>query len=210
MPKIEFCFEGDGNNIFPSPAKKFIPEWYKKDSSSIALKRCMPFIDGYMSGYMATTTEDILVEQKENTPFIKNSKTVSYREMSSVGNMEIPTGCSKKQFLWNYPYIIKTPQNYSVFIMHPVNRYELPFITLSAVVDSDSIMPKGYIPFFLKEGFSGLIPSGTPIFQIFPFLRENWESENNTNLIKESYERNNRYQEDNFYKKHYWNYKKYE
>jgi hypothetical protein len=33
------------------------------------------------------------------------------------------------------------------------------------------------MPFFLREGFTGVIPAGTPFVQILPFKRENWTSE---------------------------------
>jgi hypothetical protein len=210
MPIIEFYCDYIDNAIQPSPSKNFMPDWYKKENSSLMLKRCMPFIDGFMSGYIAVTTKDIVVNQDSGIPFIKNSDIVGERDSSSIGEMPTPIGCNQKQFLWNSPYIIKTPQNYSIFICHPVNRYDLPFTTLSAIVDSDSIMPKGNIPFFIKEGFSGLVPSGTPIFQFTPFLREEWSSFVNKDLIEESEKRNNNFKEDNFYKKKYWKNKKYE
>jgi hypothetical protein len=62
-------------------------------------------------------------------------------------------------------------------ISHPANRFDLPFTTLSGIVDSDTALHEGNLPFFIKEGFEGLIPKGTPIFQIIPFKRENWKSE---------------------------------
>lgn len=209
MPIIEFYFDSESNNHI-LPSKNFIPDWYKNEDSSLVLKRCMPFIDGFMSGYIATTLEDITIEQIDNEPVVVSSDIVSTRDNSSIGLMPIPLGCSNKQFIWNSPYIIKTPENYSIFISHPINRYDLPFITLSAVVDSDSIMPKGNIPFFIKEGFSGVIPKGTPMFQFFPFLRNEWTHIINNELPVQSDERNTKFKEDNFYKKHYWSKKKYE
>ena len=35
----------------------------------------------------------------------------------------------------------------------------------------------GNYPFLLKDNFSGIIPAGTPLFQIIPFKRDNWKSE---------------------------------
>ena len=35
--------------------------------------------------------------------------------------------------------------------------------------------------FYIKEGFEGIIPEGTPIMQIIPFLRENWVLKKNKN-----------------------------
>jgi hypothetical protein len=33
------------------------------------------------------------------------------------------------------------------------------------------------LPFLLKDNFEGLIPKGTPIAQIIPIKRDNWNSE---------------------------------
>jgi hypothetical protein len=71
-------------------------------------------------------------------------------------------------------------------------------------------MPKGNLPFFIKEGFEGIIKAGTPIFQIIPFMREQWTMELNENLLEECDTRNNKYKENNFYKKYYWDRKQYE
>jgi hypothetical protein len=34
-----------------------------------------------------------------------------------------------------------------------------------------------FTAFFLKRNFRGVIPKGTPIFQMIPFKRDNWELE---------------------------------
>jgi hypothetical protein len=44
-------------------------------------------------------------------------------------------------------------------------------------MDNDKIKLPGSMPFFLREGFSGVIPAGTPFAQIIPFKREDWTSE---------------------------------
>jgi hypothetical protein len=68
---------------------------------------------------------------------------------------------------------------------HPVNRYDLPFITLTGVVDSDIAMSPGNLPFFIKKDFEGIIPKGTPIVQIFPFKRDDWKSQEDMSLVEE-------------------------
>ena len=32
-------------------------------------------------------------------------------------------------------------------------------------------------PIYIKEGFEGIVEKGTPMFQIIPFKRSNWDSE---------------------------------
>jgi hypothetical protein len=78
----------------------------------------------------------------------------------------------------------QTPPGYSSLITHPLNRHDLPFITLSGLVDTDMTMARGNLPFFLKEGFEGVIPAGTPMFQIIPFKRENWQMEEDKSIMK--------------------------
>jgi hypothetical protein len=34
-----------------------------------------------------------------------------------------------------------------------------------------------FTAFFLKRGFQGIIKKGTPLFQMIPFKRDNWEME---------------------------------
>ena len=69
-----------------------------------------------------------------------------------------------------------------MLLSHPFNRFDLPFTTLSGIIDADGILARGNIPFFIKEGFEGIVKQGTPIFQIIPFKRENWNVENDIRL----------------------------
>lgn len=202
MQKLQFYCQDNEAKISLVPAKKIIPQWYKDEPSSLTLKRCMPFLDGFTSGYCMILKQDIDLNN--------NLDVVGFRENFTIGNMPIPFNHDNKQFLWKIPYIIKTPRDYSVLICHPLNRNDLPFTTLSAIVDSDSIMPAGNIPFFVRKGFEGIIKAGTPIFQIIPFMREQWAIELNENLLEECDVRNNKYKEDMFYKKYYWDRKQYE
>jgi hypothetical protein len=50
-------------------------------------------------------------------------------------------------------------------------------------------MPTGRLPFFVKEGFEGVVPRGTPIYQIIPFKREKWDSVENPELRKDNLRR---------------------
>lgn len=202
MQKLEFYCQDNQAKMTLVPSKKIIPQWYKDEPSSLMLKHCMPFIDGFTSGYSMILQQDVNL----NYDF----DVVGLRDNVTIGNMPTPFNHINRQFLWKSPYIIKTPKDYSVLICHPINRYDLPFTTLSAIVDSDSIMPKGNFPFFIKEDFKGIIKAGTPIFQIIPFMRENWTMEFNEKLLEDCDTRNTKYKENNFYKKHYWNKKRYE
>ena len=88
-----------------------------------------------------------------------------------------PVGHYPEMYAWVLSWGIQTPPGYSVLVTHPFNRHDLPFITTSGIMDSDNYSQAGELPFFLNSNFEGTIPAGTPIAQILPIKRENWESE---------------------------------
>lgn len=200
-PVIKFAAEHDALPI-PSPAKNFIPEWYKKAprfignegkpkiQSSVSpgnkgVKICVPFLDGLTHGYMAELWQDIQVSQTPEGPRIEwpvEPVVLKQRPGFGLETLPIPAGHLDNQFVWMNPYTIETPPGYSVLITHPLNRFDLPFTTLSGVVDSDAVMGPGHLPFYLQEGFEGIIPAGTPIFQIIPIKRTDWDSEHDPEL----------------------------
>ena len=89
-----------------------------------------------------------------------------------------------------------------------MNRYDLPFYTLSGVVDSDSWGLPVFFSFFVKRNFIGTIPKGTPVMQFFPFKRDSWEIEiDDSNEIIEEEEfkaENIRTVVTGYYKKDIW------
>ena len=74
--------------------------------------------------------------------------------------------------LWS----IEAPQGYSLLFTHPLNRFDLPFTTLSGMVDCDSFRDSWiYFPAHWHDmNFSGVLPMGTPIAQCLPVKRESW------------------------------------
>jgi hypothetical protein len=154
-------------------------------------KMCPPFLDALTSGYVITTSCDLLVAQTDGGPTItwkyaEEFPPVENREDFLPG-MSTPLGCDDHHFIWRLPTVFKVPSKYSILFTHPINRHDLPFITLSAVIDGGfTIVPGAQVPFFLKSGFTGIIPKGTPIAQLIPFRRENWVLQQIKGLIKEA------------------------
>ena len=182
------------------PAKKHIPDWYrnvpryqggKKNNSMTngfdtrTMKHCIPFLDGMTFGYVIELWQDVEVVVKSGQPellFNISPPVADTRGRGDAETMPTPAGHRDNHFIWKLPYTIQTPPGYSALITHPFNRFELPFTTLSAVVDMDYGMEPGNLPFFIKDGFEGLIPKGTPICQILPFKRNSWEVERDESL----------------------------
>lgn len=210
----------------PAPASRFVPEWYRlsdrkahdekigKDFSDI--KMCVPYLDGLLSGYMITTPSDLQVIRKNNElemyseyeyPFIR------YRgHQPTLKKMPRPTGHDKRQWAWKLLWGVETPPGWSTLYIHPMGRWDLPFTVPGAIVDTDNFYLPGEIPTFFKSNFSGIIPAGTPIIQIIPFKRSDWETEVMPALNEENdkfFEVLRGSPEGGVYKKEYWVRKKY-
>lgn len=183
--KIEFIpgSEEISKNIpEPEPSKYFVPKWYKEifsNAETVNIKHCIPFLDSLSHGYIQKTWCDIevkVIDEKVCVSFDSDVPILSIRDKS---DMPLSTDFYSLEFVWQRPWSVKLPDGFSGLVVHPLNRYELPFITLSGTVDFDKSIhaPIGNIPFYIKNNFIGIIPKGTPMFQIIPLKREEWNSE---------------------------------
>lgn len=176
----------------PKPATQFIPDWWKEmnpyasqkfdlnPSPNTTAKKCFPLLDGISSGYIVTLWSDILVTQENGKPLVKWNTVEPVLEAwgkNQSSSYEIPDGFSDVVFKYLHGWIIKTPRNYSSYVTHPVGFPNLPFRTLTGIVDTDVLETHFNAPFVIKDGFEGIIEKGTPMFQILPFKRDKWEME---------------------------------
>lgn len=179
-----------------SPAKNYIPEWYKKspqkmkglenfllipDEPSVTTstyKKCSPFLDALTHGYIFYLAQDIeVVLKNDGSPFIVWRSTpdpVSWHNKEQWEGLTYSNNYADFIYKWENHFIIKTPKKYSALFTHPHNRFDLPFQTLSGVVDTDKFNMSIHFPFFLKKGFTGIIEAGTPVAQINFFKRNHW------------------------------------
>jgi len=201
----------------PKPAKNFLPIWWKKNDffqknelgdlivpPEPTFKGCMPFLDSLTTGYMAYTTQELYVSNKNNVITIdwNNSPEPLILRKSKTDGVPVPIGCNEMHFAWHFHYGFVLPKGYSALFTHPLNRHDLPFVSSSGIID-EGCWWSGKFSFWLKNDFEGIIPKETPIIQIIPFKRENWISELRPDLIersqKEVNEKNNYFY--GFYKK---------
>jgi hypothetical protein len=195
----EFDFATDDA---PMPSAKAIPQWYKDipserpsthpengaptfGRSSSTVKKCVPFTDALSSGYTWTLPFDIGIDKNEydgsQTSYWKVNRATQYAMVHDLWHrhtgIAVPDGYSP--IVWRLELMprITTPPGYSVLVTHPLNRYDLPFLALSGVVDTDKSYFQLPVNLYLRADFHGVIPKGTPMVQIIPFKRENWKSE---------------------------------
>lgn len=180
----------------PTPATEVIADWYKKapkfpkenDPTYVGFKSCVPFLDAMTSGYMLTTPCDIKVEQRSDGPAFRwriDWDPVSFRDPEALHGISIPTGYSEHVFAWYMPFVMTAEKNVSLFVTHPLNRYDLPFLTTSGIVDMTGALNAGHMPFFIRSDFEGIIKEGTPYAQITPFVRNDWQLVEDQSVIKE-------------------------
>lgn len=211
-------------------AKKCVPSWYKKIplwknnkiineeslTFNLTIKHCMPFLDSLTIGYMITLPYDLLVKKENGEPYLVWPIGVDHtpRLRNEPATKEIiPSNHYPIEYTWNCCVAYKFPKGYSALLTHPLNRNDLPFTTLSGIIDGEYVVyPHGNIPFYIKKDFEGIIPQGTPIAQLIPFEQKKWILKKNNNLLKIG-EHNNDLSGSvikGWYKNNFWKQKKYE
>lgn len=197
--KYESAIKSYPNSIQTATSK--IPEWYKKipkwQNNEItdtrkgmkpSVKACPPFLDALSCGYIVTLPFDLYVDKVNESPYVMWKDPafyVDWRERPADGNV-VPAGHYPMEYTWKTFTSWEVPKGYSMLVTHPLNRHDLPFTTLSGIIDGGFALPSnGSIPFYIKKDFIGLIEQGTPIMQIIPFKQEKWNLEQTEGLVQE-------------------------
>jgi hypothetical protein len=80
-----------------------------------------------------------------------------------------------------------------LFATHPVNRDDLPFRTITGLVDADRFHDGGinFPAVWTQPEFSGVLPKGTPVAQVFAVPRDaaKLEFESFDGTHKQAYEK---------------------
>lgn len=188
----------DENNK-PSPIIKYMPKWFREadrfakipgtdefwvgpDNGKIPTwKACPALFDIMGTGYALVTPCNIEFFINEKGIIDCKIEDERYKDFCStrqqMPQFEHPHGFYRDHFAWFPEWAVKAPEGYSVLYSSPFNRYDLPFITVAGIIDNDKVNLPGTMPFFIREGWTGVIPAGTPYAQLLPFKREDWDSE---------------------------------
>lgn len=178
----------------PTPAAQGIPGWFKAmpaqafsatlGAEDDTVKRCPPFIDAMTAGFLIPLVCDVRVEDGEfswdqdlppATGVSFPRSPVSFHDPAQVADTPL---FDADRFLLKFHslWTIEAPEGYSLLFTHPVNRFDLPFTTLTGLIDSDRYhdMWISFPAVWHNDGFSGVLPKGTPIAQCIPVRREAW------------------------------------
>jgi hypothetical protein len=181
----------------PVPAAQGVPDWLKampaKAFSTInmreeeTVKRCPPFVDAMTHGFLLPLICDLRVANGEMTwdNEIPPGGTLDFPrspigfhdegQVSGTPLFEADRFVVKFHNLWT----VEAPEGYCVLFTHPVNRFDLPFTTLTGLVDCDRYNDTWvhFPAYWHNRDFEGVIPKGTPIAQCIPVKREDWSAQ---------------------------------
>jgi hypothetical protein len=200
MPTIEFIPTDDyGAKVFdpPLPAAEFLPDWYKQQErwaydkpntfgseglANLTVRACMPVFDMLTAGYILPCQTDINVHLSDDTgEHVMSWPTnlmpmIGTHSLAQVSKFPIDFSIWQPQlYKFQHNWIVKTPKGYSTLFTHPFWRGDTPFYTLPAIVDTDKHPRVINFPFLIKRDWFGVIDCGTPVVQMIPFKRENWD-----------------------------------
>lgn len=195
-PTITFRCPPELNAILPPPipAVEGLPDWFKTMPANAlsevwqeeqrTVKKCPPFIDAMTFGFLIPLVADLRV-QNETFSWqldLPGGAITSYARSPldfHDNNQVLGTPLfDEDKFIIKFSnfWAIETPPGYSLLITHPVNRYDLPFTTLTGLVDTDRFKDS-FINFpaqWRDPKFEGILPRGTPLAQCLPIKRDLW------------------------------------
>ena len=186
--------ELDGILPRPVPAVSGLPDWFKAlpqrafnptmGADALTVKKCPPFIDAMTCGFLIPLPVDLEVRDGEfSWRFDVPKGFVSEYAHSPIGFHDASQVAGTPFFdddrfiiKFNNFWTIAAPPGYSVLFTHPVNRADLPFTTLTGLVDCDTFhaSPINFPARWHDAAFEGVLPRGTPVAQCLPVKRESW------------------------------------
>jgi len=154
------------------------------------LKSCNPFLDSIIAGYIQPLSCAIEILKNDGSSnlewrYVELDANGEYVQVEDIGLIEErsgtightvprPHGHAQNHMVWSGHWGWKLPRGYSMIITHPMNQFQLPFTTSSGFMESDRFIAGGRIPWYIKEGWTGIIPKGTAMYQIIPVKRKKW------------------------------------
>jgi hypothetical protein len=196
---IAFRCPPELEGVLPAPiaAARGLPGWLKAMPGTApdpetgmevrTLKHCPPLIDAMGLGFLMLLPVDVRVEPGPSfawdwSPPVTALDGLARSPLSfhvAAQGEGAPLNLPGRRFLkfLNY-WTTATEPGVSLLVTHPLNRPDLPFTTLSGVVDTDTY-GAGLIHFpalWRDDAFAGTLARGTPVAQLVPFRRERREA----------------------------------
>jgi hypothetical protein len=188
-------------HIRPYPAVKKLPKWFldadpyehhpvdftapddgrvhvRHMISNATFKKCTPLLDGMSAGYIIPLFADVEVNSINDQADIwwKTKQDVFQIHGLSTSKITTPPGYNSRVFKYINCWIPQTPKGYSCLVVSPFGHNDLPFKAVPAIVDTDKSTLELIFPVWVKSDLDCIVEKGTPIVQIIPFKRDDWQS----------------------------------
>jgi len=191
FPKMDGVFPA------PEPIFKSLPGWFKRQSSykdndpapkngkrHATVKKCPAVFDLMSSGYILKCPVDVYIDatgEKLNVDVqfangIGQSVTGNH-DLLQYDEMPVDDSFIRELFRLNLIWLVSTPRGYSSLFLSPQFSDNTFIQAVPGIIDTDEYISDGLFSFFIKKGFKGEIKRGTPLIQVIPFKREDYEME---------------------------------
>jgi len=175
----------------PVAARSQLPGWLRAMPATAhseihgreirTVKQCPPFVDAMAYGVMILLPCDVTVDRGAfswnwNIPVPATSghprAPLSFHVAAQFPGTPLAKD-GRAAIKFNSFWTIELEPGWSLFSTHPVNREDLPFRSISGLVDADRFHDGGInFPALWREPeFSGVLPKGTPVAQVFAVPR---------------------------------------
>ena len=176
----------------PVPAKAVLPDWLRAMAPRVmsgvhqrsirTVKQCPPFVDAMTHGFMLLLPCDVTVAAGQfSWDWLLPALTVaghpraplSFHVPEQIAGSPLAHGVQSAIKFTSF-WTIELEPGWSLMAVHPVNRLDLPFRTLTGLVDADRFNEVGinFPAVWVDAGFEGVLPRGTPFAQCYPVPRE--------------------------------------
>jgi len=179
----------------PVPARQVLPDWLRTmpmtarsdmhDADIRTVKQCPPFVDAMRAGFSVLLPCDVTYadglfawDWPSPEPSLDGQPRAPINFFAAAQVAGAPFGADNLIKFVGF-WTIELPPGWSLLATHPFNRDDLPFRTLTGVVDADSFHQVALLfpARWLDAGASCRLPRGTPIAQCVPVPRASLDLE---------------------------------
>lgn len=181
MPRIEFHTPASTFEAIPHPfpAGRHLPDWFKNMPPTFdqggTVKRCPPFLAAMTAGYIIPLPADVRFSMSSTGQLSATCKL-------NLFGRHVPEQFQGSPFAplivvkFRNPWIVVTPPEYVCLISAPLNRFEMPFLPLTGIVETGTYYKEVQLPVActMRPGQIVELRRGTPLIQVIPIRREEW------------------------------------
>jgi len=177
----------------PVPAREALPDWLKAMAPRMpspvhgreirTVKQCPPFVDAMRHGFMMVLPCDVHVapglqfswDWPLPAPTLHGHPRapLSFHVPEQLAGSPLARG-AQSALKFNSFWTVALEPGWSLLATHPANREDLPFRTLTGLVDADRFNDVGinFPALWVDPQFSGVLPQGLPVAQCCAVPRE--------------------------------------